>query len=286
MRRSSKSGIFYRTVFLVLVGLLASTVIWIQARPHAYHAEFGYLWSNALQVANPEYQLTFKGDVKQEFFYLDMKVDVDSHSLATASEPAERVVEISEDWFGRIDFKSLPGNPMTHHLKTFGGGGGSDSQDKDKAMAQAGALKADEFATVLVELSTPMSEADVEKAFGLDFGEWKRFFLSGSRPSSEKPVYWWPGRGGCTATFLVDPRCGDHSAVSQFRQWVSRLSDDDQGSLAKLGLDLQHLRHAAAQGQVFGFIANTFSQRQMIDLLSKPEVRTIRIVEHWVEDEE
>jgi hypothetical protein len=67
---------------------------------------------------------------------------------------------------------------------------------------------------------------------------------------------------------------------------VSRLSDDDQGSLAKLGLDLQHLRHAAAQGQVFGFIANTFSQRQMIDLLSKPEVRTIRIVEHWVEDEE
>lgn len=277
---------FSRTVFLVLVILLASIVVWIQVRPHSYLTDFGYLWGNAAQVANPEYQLAFQGDVRREFFALGMDITVDSHSRNNSSEPSERVVEISEDWLGTIAFKRLPEDPMAHYLETFRGGRGSDSQAKARAAEQTEELKSDELATVVVELSEPMSEVYVEEEFGLDLAEWKRFFLSGSRPSPEKPVYCWPGKGGCSATLLIDHQCDNPSAISQFRQWVRRLNDGDQENLAKLDLDLNHLRAAAAQGQVFGFIANTFSRSQILGLLAKPEVRTVRIVEHWVEDEE
>lgn len=286
MQRYSKRRILYRAALLILAGLLASVVIWVEVRPQSYLTNFGYLWGNALQVSNPEYQITFQGDVKREFLGLEMELSIDSHSTAITSEPTERTVEISEDWLGRIAFERLSENQMTHHLEAFDGGGGSDPQAKTKAVAQAKTLEPDEFATVLIELATPMSEMDVEEAFDLSVMEWKRFFLSGLHPSSKKPVYWWPGKGGCTATALIDRRCSDHAAISQFRQWVHRLNDHDQENLAKLGLDLRHLRDAAAQGQIFGFIANTFSQGQILDLLSKPEVRTVRIVEHWVEDEE
>ena len=219
---------FSRTVFLVLVILLASIVVWIQVRPHSYLTDFGYLWGNAAQVANPEYQLAFQGDVRREFFALGMDITVDSHSRNNSSEPSERVVEISEDWLGRIAFKRLPEDPMAHYLETFRGGRGSDSQAKARAAEQTEELKSDELATVVVELSEPMSEVYVEEEFGLDLAEWKRFFLSGSRPSPEKPVYWWPGKGGCSATLLIDHQCDNPSAISQFRQWVRRLNDGGQ----------------------------------------------------------
>lgn len=286
MRSFAKSSKLFWPAVLMVIGLLASVVAWIEVRPQSHLLKFGYVWSNALQVASPEYQITFRGNVQRNFLSVDVAVAVDSHSTPTAPGETEGVVEISEDWLGRIDFGKLPESAMTGYLETFGGGGGEDSQAKAEAVAEAKTLEQDEFATVLVELAAPMPEADVEEVFGLSDAGLKRFFLSGSYPSAGKPVYWWPGNGACAAVAVIDPRCGSDSAVAQFRLWVRGLHDDDQDNLAKLGLDLQLLRAAAAQGQVFGFVANTFSREEILSLLSKLEVRTVQIVETWVEAEE
>ncbi|MEV1004027.1 hypothetical protein [Nonomuraea sp. NPDC050202] len=260
-------------------------VLWTQAYPTSRLQEFNYVWTNALQVGHPEYQIWSKGDVSRQLFDISATVEVDSHSPSMVKGNVGSSSEVSTNMLGRITFTSLPQSPMGRHLKGFMGGRGSDLKAKNEAFVQAKALRSREIATVIVELASPLSEGKLEALTDFSVLEWKRFFLSGPQPLSGKPVYWWPGKGGCSATVLVDPRCDNHSAVSQFRQWVHRLSDEDQDNLAELGLDLQSLRDAAAQGQVFGFIANTFSRDQVLNLLAMPEVRTVQIVEHWVEEE-
>ncbi|WP_188197709.1 hypothetical protein [Nonomuraea sp. SYSU D8015] len=274
-----------RTPILVLVGALIAGIAWVSIGLNDSMSKFGYLWGNALQVAHPGYRIAFQGDVERHLFNTSMKVTIESHSAVISAESSERVAEVSKDLLGRIGVTNLPTDPMTDYLRTFRGGQGSDSKAKAVAVAQAESLKEKEVATVIVELSSPLLETEVERLTDFSVVEWKRFFLSGSRMPSGKPLYWWPGKGGCSATVLVDRHCSNRSAISQFRLWVRNFSDDDRANLAKLGLDLQALRDAASEGKVFGFIANVFDRDQALKLLDMPEVRTVDFVEREIDDE-
>ncbi|MGP3921169.1 hypothetical protein [Nonomuraea sp. 10N515B] len=277
--------ITFRAMSGILVAVMISAILWTQKSSASRLQEFNYVWANALQVANPEYQIWSKGDVDRDLFSISATVEIESHSPATAHGVVDSVAEISENVLGRVGATPVPPNRMTRYLGKFMGGQGGSPEAKGEAVVQARTLKSRELATVIVELAAPLTEDELEAMGDFSMLEWKRFFLSGSQASTGKPVYWWPGKGGCSATRLVDPQCSNQSAVSQFQQWTHNLSDDDQGDLAKLGLDLKVLRDAAAKGRIFGFIANTFSQDQVLDLLSRPEVRTVHIVERWVEEE-
>jgi hypothetical protein len=269
--------------FMVFVALIA-WFVWVQEETKSTIGMFPYKWGNALQVAHPEYQVSFEGSVRQSFFGVSMTLEMESHSVATDRNPA-RAVEVSQDLLGRVTFSEMPRDRLTSYLREFGGGRGADSQAKQRAVREARSLGSDEWAAVLVELTAPISESELVSLTPFDPPQWKRFFLSGPQPASRKPIYWWPGKGRCNAVYLVDPQCDDPSAVSQFRKWVDHLQDEDRDNLAKLGLDLQELRAAASRGRVYGFIANAFNRRQILDLLSLPEIRTIHIVDRGPYDE-
>ncbi|MET8054604.1 hypothetical protein ABZU75_44235 [Streptosporangium sp. NPDC005286] len=274
-----------RNVVVVVLVLLAGMIAWVQFRPNSDPTHFGFVWGNAAQVANPEYRVSFGGGAERGLFRTSMTAEIGSHLDEITPDRHPGFVEISQDLFGNTDRTEFPGSSLTRYLRKFRGGEGVDLSAKKSAEIQVRSLEPEALTTVIVELAAPLAEEDLDKlGFSWDL-EFKRFFLSGSQSMNGKPLYWWPGLGGCEATIFVDHDCSIKSAVSQFRKWVSVLKDGDSASLANLGLDLRLLREAAARGKVYGFIANLHSRDRALDLLAKPEVRTLHIVERGREPE-
>lgn len=103
MRSFAKSSKLFWPAVLMAIGLLASVVAWVEVRPQSHLLKFGYVWSNALQVASPEYQITFRGNVQRNFLSVDVAVAVDSHSTPTVPSTAVSIRELS------CGFMRLPG---------------------------------------------------------------------------------------------------------------------------------------------------------------------------------
>ncbi|MEV0584556.1 hypothetical protein [Nonomuraea sp. NPDC050310] len=241
----------------------------------------GYTWGNALQVAYPEYQIYHRGsvDTTEELFSATTAVELDTHMNALTVSGPRQTFYISQSLLGDATFPALPRSHMSSHLKDFKGGLGESSEEKREAMRQAKQLPAAQQVLVLVELTKPLPETALDRILAYRNSEWKRFFLSGTQTLSEKPLYWWPGWNGCSAVVIRSNNCGHRSVTADFREWVSQLSEEDAENLQKIGLDLQQMRTAAEEGLIYGFIDTRSGSRDLMELLERPEIRTVKVLE-------
>lgn len=269
-----------RLVPLALAVLLAALMVVVKMPQYGIRNDIGFAWGNALQVAYPEYQILHRGnaDVERGWFSSAIAVEVDTHTNAAAKLKPRRILRISQNIFGDVTFPGIDGTTMTPYLLNFKGGTPASPGGKEAAEARAQALPRDGRFIVLVELSSPMAEGELPVRF--EYGEWKRYFLSSVQPKSGKPVYWWPGWGGCTAMVIESPiqNCGARHVLDDYREWVRQLTDEDQQGLAEIGLDLQWLRIAAEAGKIYGFIDTVAGRDSLLELLAMPAVRTVHVV--------
>lgn len=268
-----------RKLTLIAIALVG-VCLWGYTYPQlGISANIGYAWGNALQVAYPEYQILHRGadNTKRDLFEARTVVEIDTHGNAANLGAPRRVATISQGILGAVSFPKLGRSALTPHLEKFKGGV-SGSLLKSDDIEKARLVSAHQRMVVLVELSSPMGEDQLPVYF--DNGEWKKFFLSGVEPGTGKPIYWWPGWGGCTAMAIRNQNCGTRSVVADFRQWVSQFADGDSENLARLGLDLRRLRVAANEGKIYGFLHVISGRDRLLQLLNKPEIRAVKIVEH------
>lgn len=272
------------TVPWTLKCALLSFAILVVAVRIINHGQWGidsnqcYKWGNALQVAYPEFQITHRGaaDTERHLFAAKTIVDVDTHENAVFSQHDYRRAMFSQDIFGRVAFPDLGRTAMTPYLTAFKGGTPPAPGEKEQARAQARSLPRDQQSIVLVELSRPLTEKEMPIRF--ENGQGQRYFLSGAPTGRGKPIYWWPGRGGCWAITVESQNCGPRIIFDDYRQWLAQFTENDEDNLRALGLDLERLRASAAEGKVYGFTYTARGRKQILDLLDKPEVRTARII--------
>lgn len=241
-----------RVATLVLVAVLATLIVVSLNKPQlGIASKMGFTWGNALQVAYPEYKITHRGnaDVERELFSSSMAVEVDTHVNAAAPLKPRRMLRISQNIFGKVTFPGVGGTAMTPYLLNFNGGTPALAGEKESAVARARKLLPDGRFVVLVELAAPTPEGDLPVRF--DDGDQQRYFLSSGQPKSKRPVYWWPGWGGCSTMVIESPiqNCGTRYVLNDYRKWVGQFTDGDRQNLAEIGLDLQQLRAAAEDGK-------------------------------------
>ncbi|MEO3876696.1 hypothetical protein ABGB18_48765 [Nonomuraea sp. B12E4] len=267
--------------------LMVPAYVWLQNEPRLGIAPNpAFTWGNALQVAYPEYQIRHGGpyEMTPGFFRYRTLVEIETHASTDFSESPRRVAEISQNIVGEVTYPTMGPTSMTPFLSGFKGGTPARSGEKEQARTRARSVPARQRVIVLAELAAPLPEPQVP--IHVDSGEWKRYFLSGVQPSSGKPLYWWPGWGGCTAMAISGVFCGTRNVIDDYRQWLGQFTDGDSDALAEIGLDLKAMKAAAAEGRIYGFLHTDTGPDEILDLLDLPEIRTVHIVETVPEPEE
>ncbi|MFE0156689.1 hypothetical protein ACFWY5_56860 [Nonomuraea sp. NPDC059007] len=263
-----------------MAALLGAT-IWLTTKPQlGVVKNLPYVWGNALQVANPEYRIYHRGNDYTTRGLLEAvtALEIDTHVNAAASEKPSAVVEVTQSILGDVTFPALPASPLHPYIADFNGGAGDDAAGKRAVEERARSLPAHQQVIVLAELAKPLSEEELSRSVvAYSNSEMKRFFLSGIQGSG-KPLYWWPGWNGCSALSKWDNNCGARSVVADFRKWVHQFTENDSINLAKVGLDLHAMKRAAAVGRVYGFMDTRTGSREVLELLVRPEIRTVKIV--------
>ncbi|MEO3804777.1 hypothetical protein [Nonomuraea sp. B1E8] len=268
----SKKAVITFTAVLAL--LLLEVVHLLADRPE----HFEEIYAGAIQSAYPEY---FIGQGSRASFNpISTGFEIGSSPYGR-TKPGETSASlngsVSVDVTRRVSWPELPPTRMTPLLESFGGGQGMDAAAKNQARSELFDLSDDTFANAIIELASPLSEKQLRNSFA-DLvhmqGDSTFLFLSGIEEGMTRPVYW-------RACAVYKLKCETTSSLELYRRWTSRIAWLDRIGLRQLGLDLDHLQQSAREGRIYGLLTYGYPKPKLLEILNRPEVRTIRIARTW-----
>ncbi|MFC7387515.1 hypothetical protein [Sphaerisporangium rhizosphaerae] len=176
---------------------------------------------------------------------------------------------VSLDRLGRVRrIYAMPESVASRALLEFGTGVDGDGSAWILKRLGAGVRIA-----AIVEYKKPVSEEGFRPRFMYDNSA--RILLSRARRDGY-PIYW-DGGQGCQGS--TTPAICSGSPVTQFRDWVSKLGPQDDGTLRGFGLSVGELRKAASDGLIHGIIADGGSAQVMRALQRDSNVSGIWIID-------
>ncbi|MEV0623671.1 hypothetical protein AB0I81_60865 [Nonomuraea sp. NPDC050404] len=230
------------------------------------------VYGGAFQIAHPEYRVLVDSTVSVS--PVSASTPVAAYELYPRFEGRRVDGAVSANLLGLVSAPDLPETKMSLLVRSFEGGKGVAEPAKAQAREVIAALPDDSFSAAIVELANPLTEDELIAALKVrDIrSDALYLFVSESPGLAGKPVYW-------RSCAVYQRECESTSPIELFRRWTDELDWTDTLNLRSLGLDLDVLRQAAQQGKIYGLLTYGYSRESLAELIEKPEVRTIKVVE-------
>ncbi|MFC6542380.1 hypothetical protein ACFQES_37300 [Nonomuraea salmonea] len=272
-RRSARFAI----TAIVLAILIAEIVHYIADEP----GRFREVYRGAVQTAYPEYSIEQSSYARIDPISTEFSMVAFPYGSGRNDQTPHNIFgEVSVNAMRRVHTPSLPDTNMTALLRSFNGGNGTDEAAKAHAKNALDDLSENAYANAIIELTIPMGEQQLTDSFG-EFeirSDAVFLFLSSRAEGMKKPVYW-----RACAVYAVD--CKKLSSIELYRRWVSRIIWLDRIGFRQLGLNVDQLQRSAQEGRIYGLLTYGFPKPALLEILSHPEVRAIRIARAWELDD-
>jgi hypothetical protein len=296
-RRAVRRGLLrtaLRTIVLLVAGFLilqgVSTLVQFRGdRDDRMQRVLG----TAFLVAHPDYASSMSS----------LNADLTSMTLAIEAEPRQPrqqssevtrrpnivTFEITQNLLGHVT-KGVYGlqSRLTEPLGQTGERAGSQQEARRWAEGVFGRLPTSLLGTAVVEFERPLTGEEFQKFYQEHYkdevpGPDPTFLLSaaGGGSAYHMPMGW----SSLSGLFFHEPApeqgtelsASGAEAIESFRNWVGQLRDHDAGNLKDLGLSLDNLRRAAAEGRIYGYVTAGESVDALRKTLDDSQVRTIRL---------